>query len=235
MLQLGAPTGPEIAARRAAWEVLKGYARDLVEGLITDEEVDDLPGFSAQVGGAETVRAIATLERDIRRRHSGPYRAAQRRATGLLRQFLTPAQRAQLTSRGTVTVTGSAGGTYRLYPGIGRTERVVRHGRNYYGTTSICYHETGDALPPADRCVAHLLEILADEPAFVASVNEHPMHRTLWDGAHLRRLYAVRRDPVARAAQIEAIAAAMARVQAWNDAIAETNRAQAATPADVAA
>lgn len=114
----------------------------------------------------------------------------QRRALKLLRSWLTSEQRAEWRSSRQVTVIGSAGGRYRLYPQTGTTLRVERHGKRWWGVASFCLHPD-HWIPPADIALAHLLNLRTDEPAFLARANEHKTH--LWDGAYLRRLYAARR------------------------------------------
>lgn len=115
----------------------------------------------------------------------------QKRALKLLRSWLTPEQRAELRSHRQITVIGTAGGRYRIYPQTGTTVRVERHGSRWFGKASFCLHPD-HWIPPADIALAHLLNLRTDEPGFLARANEHRTH--LWDGAYLRRLNAARRE-----------------------------------------
>lgn len=116
----------------------------------------------------------------------------QRRARELLRSWLSPAQRAELSKSRCVTVIGSAGGRYRLHPETGNTKRVELHGTRWFSKASYCLHPD-EWIPPADVALAHYLLLRTDEPAFLAQANEHPNTSSLWDGAYLRRINAARK------------------------------------------
>lgn len=114
----------------------------------------------------------------------------QRCALDLFRSWLTPRERTELRKLRRVTVTGTAGGRYRIWPNTGLTQRIERHGSRWFGKASYCLHPL-EWVPPADVALAHYLTLKTDEPAFIAAANEH--RTQLWDGAYLRRLNAARR------------------------------------------
>lgn len=121
-------------------------------------------------------------------------RRGQRRACALLRSLLSPAQQAEWRrSHKTFTVTGSAGGRYRLCPTTGGAWRLARHGRYDIGVASFCLHDPERQVPPADETIGHLLWLLADEPAFCARANMTVRPHAGWDGAWLRACAAARR------------------------------------------
>jgi hypothetical protein len=122
-------------------------------------------------------------------------RPAQRRAMRLLRSLLPAPMRAELRRRRCFHVRAASGATYRLDPRIGLAERVERHGGRWYATRSFCLHDADDEgkMPPADRTVAHLLLLMADEPAFLATANATRCDDQLWNRDYLRR---ARRAPV---------------------------------------
>jgi hypothetical protein len=134
---------------------------------------------------------IRTAER---KRLMGP---PQRKALGLLRSLLTDTQRSQLARSRNFRVEGSLGGVYRLWPknDHAHTEQVERHKTRWYVRASFCYHDPENELPPADVSIAHLLLISADEGEFLAKANKTLQGRNLWNGAYLRRLNEVRRNP----------------------------------------
>lgn len=115
---------------------------------------------------------------------------AQRKARRLLRQLLAPSQRASLSRLGHFYVTAPSGSTYRLDPRLGRAERVEKHKGRYFAKRSYCLHDADDGgkMPPADVTIAHMLLLLADEAAFLATANESPRDDQLWNGDYLRRL-----------------------------------------------
>lgn len=138
---------------------------------------------------AYEIRRLAALEAKRALARS----AGQLRARGLLRSLLSPRQRREFGKRGCVTVTGSAGGVYRLWPATGAAERLSRHGSRLYGRVRYCLHSEDRVLPPADESIAHLLLLRCDEPAFLAAANATPEgSELLWNGAYLRRLRANR-------------------------------------------
>lgn len=124
----------------------------------------------------------------------------QRRAWRLLRSWLAPEQRRQLTVCGYFDVEGTAGGRYRLWPRPGLTCRLRRHGRRWYEVARFCLHDAEQDLPPADLCLAHYVMIATDEPAFLAQANEWPREILCWSGDYRRRMNAARQ---ARAAGLE--------------------------------
>jgi hypothetical protein len=127
-------------------------------------------------------------------------REAQRRALRLLRSWLPPAQVEQFQRSRCFTVTGSAGGRYRLHPDTGTTQRVERHGKRDYAVESYCLHPPDQRLPPADISLAHYLLLVTDEPRFLALANAYSCRDRLWNGDYLRRLRAARREGQAREA-----------------------------------
>jgi hypothetical protein len=126
----------------------------------------------------------------LRMRRRDRRSAAQRKAGRLLRQLLAPAQRASLSRLGYFYVTVPSGQTYRLDPRRGHAERVEWHKSRYFARRSYCLHDTDDdgKLPPADVTIAHMLLLLADEAAFLATANESPRDDQLWNGEYLRRM-----------------------------------------------
>lgn len=124
-------------------------------------------------------------------------RAPSRRcALRLFRSWLSPAHLDEMRRRGYVHVTGSAGGRYRIYPRIGRTERIERHGSREYGSARFCLHPD-ERLPQADISLGHYLLLLTDEPAFLEAANETPTVMMLWNGDWRRRLNRARRERAA--------------------------------------
>lgn len=190
---------------------LCALARGIEEGALhpdmgaLDHCTEDERRLVWQLAGYER---LLVLER--RKRRGG----GQRRAMRLLRSWLTLAQAQQLRA-GAFRVRGSAGGWYRLWPGVGHAERVERHGRYWYTCGGYCLHEEGHVLPPADRTLAHLLLLRTDEPAFIAEANltkRGVWGDQLWNGAYRRRLATRRLDPALQAE----LDAARARVQEGN-------------------
>lgn len=126
----------------------------------------------------------------IRRRRYARY-GANRRARGLLWQFLSEEQRGQLKRSGRrFIVEGSEGGLYAIYASSGQVEGVSRHGRSYYCDVQYCHHDEGFKLPGADLALGHLLLLRSDEPAFLAEANGRRVTDTemRWNGAWRRTL-----------------------------------------------
>jgi hypothetical protein len=106
--------------------------------------------------------------------------AGRKRAMRLLHQVLTPRQKYELRKTRMFTVTGTAGGRYRLHPGSGQIHRLAPRGPlgREYQTHSFCLHERGGlnapAFPGPDRSLAHLLLLRTDEPTFLAEAHAVP-------------------------------------------------------------
>lgn len=99
------------------------------------------------------------------------HQRAQARALPLLRSLLTPKQRRDVRSRMTFEVIGSEGGHYRLAPfGSSITRTVDVNGRRF-SAIRYCWHDPESVLCPGDVMLAAMLQILADEPAFLAEAN----------------------------------------------------------------
>ena len=99
---------------------------------------------------------------------------AQRNALRLLRSLLTDKQRRQMSQCHYFYVTGSEGGVYRLWPYHGFTGIVEQVG--YVGGQKVfpvryCFHEEEGTVPPADRIIAQMLLIMADERSFLFQAN----------------------------------------------------------------
>jgi hypothetical protein len=141
----------------------------LLDGQIMPDSVD-LPALSQ----AERREFLELFRYEAQRRSEQRLRhgSAQRRALRLWRSLLNPAQLAAWRRSGhCLCVTGSAGGTYRLWPGTALAERVQRRGGRLYRCASYCLHDPANDLPPADTSVGHLLMLLTDEPGFLATAN----------------------------------------------------------------
>jgi hypothetical protein len=117
---------------------------------------------------------------------------ARKRALGLFRSWLSPAERSHLVQRREVRVHGSAGGYYAVRPHTGSTARLERHGSRWFVTATYCLHPPDILLPAADIALAHMLLLRTDEPAFLATSNE--TRRKLWDGDWLKCLNRARRE-----------------------------------------
>lgn len=139
-----------------------------------------------------TVLLLATHIIQYERRRRGT--PEQRKAMRLLRTWLTPEQRGELQRRRYFSVTGSAGGRYRIMPGSGVTAKLERHGAREFGhACSYCLHDELGELPKADVALAHLLLLTTDEPRFLSLANHHDRANMMWNGEWLRRLNARRR------------------------------------------
>jgi hypothetical protein len=117
---------------------------------------------------------------------------ASPKARRLFRSWLTREERRELTRSGHVTVTGSAGGRYRVNI-HGSTHRIELHGRRWFRRESYCLHPEM-FVPDGDIALAHYLLLRTDEPAFLAQANRHEGYSLLWNGDWLRRLSAARRE-----------------------------------------
>ncbi len=166
---------------------------DEILALVTLE--DTPPAFLWADGTAPTAAELADVAalRGYRRtllwrRRSGPQRVAMR----LLRSLLSADQRASLRRSKSFLVIASSGRAYRLWPALGSTELVTRHGTRWYVLLRYCLHDDrsdpGLAMPPADLSVAHLLLLLADEDGFRAEANARHARDQLWNPDYLRRV-----------------------------------------------
>jgi len=133
---------------------------------------------------------VRFLAQEERKRKRSP---AQRRATRLLRSYLSADQRRQLGAAGEFIVIGSAGGAYRLSARRGDVYEVEKHGTRFFQVRYWCFHDLEEQMPPADETIGQLFHILTDEPAFREEANSQEMRRLLWDGQWLRQLNAARR------------------------------------------
>jgi hypothetical protein len=163
-------------------EEVASLARQLADGWVAPDQVPWDRISSREAG--DVIAAACCLLRERRSRKP------QRRAMRLLQSWLTYGERAELRRNRYVTVTGTAGGRYRVIPSTGTTQRVERHGSRWFATATYCLHPD-EWIPPADVALAHYLSILTNEGAFLRAANEH--RTDLWDGAYLRRLHAARR------------------------------------------
>lgn len=170
---------------------------ELIEALVTDRITeDDVPWERFSVSFHDQIMLLVRYERGRRARYTkGP----QRRALSLLRSFLTTEQQRSMRNRRYFYVQGSAGGTYRIFPYWGTTQRVERHGKNWYAVSRFCLHQVvhsdDDEMPAADLALAHMLWLRADEELFLSTANATPVNTQLWDGEYLRQLNHRRRDP----------------------------------------
>lgn len=153
-------------------------------------ELDDLTEEERRAVAAFAVYIIRFVGR-------GP---SQRRALALFRSWLTDDMREELRRAAAVIVIGSAGGTYRISPFSGQTQRVERHGRRWFAKASYCYHDEEGDLPKADVALAHLLFLATDEPRFLASANASELGDQLWNREYLRRIREARARREAEAA-----------------------------------
>lgn len=150
------------------YESIAALVTALFNGEIMPDDVDIDAMTDRERGEFLTIFRYEAWRRSDRARGQGP---AQHRALGLFRSLLTPDQHAEWRRRRCVTVRGSAGGRYRIYPVTGQTERVERHGRRWFCRERYCYHDPLAQLPNADTSIAHLLLLTTDEPGFLAAAN----------------------------------------------------------------
>jgi hypothetical protein len=150
-------------------------------------------GTEITTADLDHVMALTLYEASRRKRTRSK---SQRRAMRLLRSLLSPGQLENLRKRESIRVIGSEGGVYRLYPKTGRAEFLERHGKREYGMRSYCLHEPpGDPpLPPADRTIAHLLMLTADEPSFLATANKTESRPMGWDSEWQKRRWKIRME-----------------------------------------
>lgn len=148
----------------ATHEARLALATSIVEGTWAPEYAEDLALTDAE---CNEVRAWAIYEMRWRAARLG-----QKRALPLLRSYLTREQRRDLRRTRLFTITGSAGGVYRLCPHTGKVEGShLRLGKRTYCTKVYCYHDPEAILPAADVTMGQMLLILTDEPAFLAEAN----------------------------------------------------------------
>ena len=147
-------------------------------------------GSPVTAGDWRTVLALRDYHRGMRERKSEQQRKAQSRALALLRSILGPDQRAELARRRCLVLSLPSGNSYRFWPRTGQVERVTQHGSHWFIHTRYCVHDAQDdgAMPPADRSLAHLLMLLADETEFLATANATYARDQLWNPAYLRRM-----------------------------------------------
>lgn len=116
--------------------------------------------------------------------------SGQKRARVFFRSLLSREQRRELTRASSVVVTVASGRSYRITPRMGCVERVTRHKGRWFACERYCLHDEqdDDAMPPADLSAAHLLMLLSDEAAFLATANARDARDQLWNRDYLRRL-----------------------------------------------
>ncbi len=115
---------------------------------------------------------VAYRERRVRRARQGP---AQARARRLLRDLLSPDERAQLARSRQFVHVAASGNAYRFYPNSGGVSLIVRRGARWFMRGHYCFHEAHEAdepgLPPADQTIGQYLLVRADEGRFLAEAN----------------------------------------------------------------
>lgn len=116
----------------------------------------------------------------------------QKRALGLLLSLLSTNQQTEWRRSHCVTLQGSAGNWYRLWPRAGSVQRVEKHGTRWFWKVGYCLHDPENTLPPADTSIGHLLLLLSDEPLFLSLANKRMTGSCLWNGPWLRQLRAAR-------------------------------------------
>lgn len=164
-------TPEEYAALAAGDDLLPGRWRDG-----TDVSADEWRDVLALRGYAAW-----------RRRTGAP---GQKRACVFFRSLLSQEQRRELARASNVVVTVASGRSYRITPRTGCVERVARHKGRWFVCERYCIHDKqdDDAMPPADLSAAHLLMLLSDEAAFLATANARDARDQLWNRDYLRRL-----------------------------------------------
>lgn len=121
-------------------------------------------------------------------------RRPQQKAMRLLRKFLSASQRTQLKRGKAFVVVAPSGHAYRLHPKTGSVAQVTTHGRRQFAAVRYCLHDDPEGkMPPADLSLAHMLLLLSDEAAFLATANFRTARDQLWNGEYLRRMR--RREP----------------------------------------
>ena len=161
-------------------------ARAIADGVVAWDMVDWTGWSPIEVRACAEVALLL-----VRQRNYVAARPARLRALRLFRSWLTPAELEEYRRRRHVTLTGSAGGRYRLLPVTGSAQRVERHGSREYCRATYCLHPV-EPVPPADISLGHYLLLKTDEPAFLEEANAS--ERRLWDGDWLRQLNARRRE-----------------------------------------
>lgn len=168
-----------------------GIVNDLLALRVTGLQLDNiLWADGTYVTEPESRDILALYDYAVRRMRKSIPDPAQRKARRLLRSLLTPGQRATLSRLGYFYVTAPSGTAYRLDPRRGRAERVDRHKGRYFAKRSYCLHDAQDAgkMPPADVTIAHMLLLMADESAFLATANETRTDDQLWNREYLARM-----------------------------------------------
>jgi hypothetical protein len=164
----------------------------LVNGLVSNRiglgEIDSIRWADGTEMSRQEWRNVLTMVEYVGKGMRKP--PGQRKAMRLLRSLLSADQRRMLAQRKCFYARSRSGIMFRLWPRVGLTERVERHGSRYFRKSAFCLHdEQGiDKMPPADITVAHLLLIRADEERFLAMANEHRDESQLWNGEYLRRM-----------------------------------------------
>lgn len=167
-------------------EEIHRLARDLVSHTVAPDEVrwsDMLPIERA---------AVLILSRTLADQKRLRQRKAQRRAMSLLRTFLTPTQRAELRRTRHFTL-ATATKRYRFHPTSGTLARIELRGKTWFAVERLCFHDPEQEMPPADATLGQMLHLLADERAFLASVNARDALDMLWNRDYLRTLREARR------------------------------------------
>lgn len=96
---------------------------------------------------------------------------AETRAEALLLSFLSEQQRGDYRNNQHIVVIGSAGGRYRIRPGlVGNIDWL--DGNGAVGG-SLCCHPRSEALPHPDIMLAQMLALITDEEAFVRLANRY--------------------------------------------------------------
>lgn len=193
---------------RISWAERLDLARGLASGAIdidtlnASEDLDqDDKTYVARLG----LSLIRERYEDERRKALG---GPQKRALRLLRGLLSDEQVAQLRRSRSFRITLPSGRTYGFSPNSGAVRLLERHGSRWFMVGLYCLHEepldmfaaegmpgmvTVDAIPLADRTIAHLLLLLADEGRFLAEANYTPFRRHMgWDPEWMRRHWDVR-------------------------------------------
>lgn len=187
----------------AAPEEMTRAARLLLDNVMAPDALVDLrwqDGSRITEPEMAQVMGLALYEARVRAARRNP---AQRRALRLLRSLLSPEQRRQLRTRGSFRAVGSQGGVYRLSPGTGQVEGLELRGRHFFCFRTFCLHEPAgaEALPAADRSIAHLLLLSTDEAGFTQTANITERPPGCWNGEWRRQLREARSRRQQRAAE----------------------------------
>lgn len=164
------------------------YSRRLAHMEVSVEELQADTSVSAHAKRDIIALALYQIQYEAARRDAKSRR--HRRAMALLRSFLSPTQTAELRRNSSFIVLGSLGNYYRLMPRTGMVWRVERRKSRWYYIASYCLHDYAEddpsfvpigfpnegkhsIVPSADRSLAHMLMLLADEADFRRKANEH--------------------------------------------------------------